>query len=248
MMKTVAIISSQAFSLVNFRGALIKKLVDANIRVYALAPDFTDEFRKMVAMLGATPVDFRLARTSVNPLRDVFDMIGLAVLLRRLRPDVALGYFIKPVIYGTLAAWLARVPRRIALIEGLGYVFTPAGLVLSWPRRLLLYSVSWLYRIALTRAHQVIFLNGDDVAEFVAHGLVAEQKVVLLGGIGVDLDEWYAAPQVTKPVTFLLAARLLHEKGITEYAEAAKMVKAKHTEVRFVLLGGLDQNPGGLSQ
>jgi glycosyltransferase involved in cell wall biosynthesis len=233
---------------VNFRGALIKKLVDANIRVYALAPDFTDEFRKMVAMLGATPVDFRLARTSVNPVRDVFDMIGLAVLLRSLRPDVALGYFIKPVIYGTLAAWLARVPRRIALIEGLGYVFTPAGLVLSWPRRLLLYSVSWLYRIALTRAHQVIFLNGDDVAEFVAHGLVAEQKVVLLGGIGVDLDEWYAAPQVTKPVTFLLAARLLHEKGITEYAEAAKMVKAKHTEVRFLLLGGLDQNPGGLSQ
>lgn len=248
MMKTVAIISNQAFSLINFRGALIKKLVDANICVYALAPDFTDEFRKMLVKLGATPVDFRLARAGVNPWRDVIDMLSLAVLLRSLRPDVALGYFIKPVIYGTLAAWLARVPRRVAMIEGLGYVFTPAGTALSWSRRLLRRAVSWLYRIALTRAHQVIFLNRDDVAEFIANGLVAENKVVLLGGIGVDLNEWPAAPQVTKPVTFLLAARLLREKGITEYAEAAKMVKAKHPEARFVLLGGLDQNPGGLSQ
>lgn len=248
MMKTVVIISNQAFSLVNFRGALIKKLVDANIRVYALAPDFTDEFREKVAMLGATPVDFRLARAGVNPWRDVVDMLGLAVLLRGLRPDVTLGYSIKPVIYGTLAAWLARVPRRVAMIEGLGYVFTSAGVALSWSRRLLRHVVSWLYRIALARAHQVIFLNGDDVAEFVAHGLVAENRVVRLGGIGVDLDEWHAAPHVTKPVTFLLAARLLREKGVVEYAEAAKMVKAEHPEVRFVLLGGLDQNPGGLSQ
>jgi glycosyltransferase involved in cell wall biosynthesis len=248
MMKTVAIISNQAFSLVNFRGALIKRLVGANICVYALAPDFTDEFREKVSMLGATPVDFRLARAGVNPWRDVLDMLGLAVLLRSLRPDVALGYSIKPVIYGTLAAWLARVPHRVAMIEGLGYVFTPTGLVLSWSRRLLRRAVSWLYRIALARAHQVIFLNDDDVAEFVAHGLVAKNKVVRLGGIGVDLNEWLAAPQVAKPVTFLLAARLLREKGIAEYAEAAKMVKGRHPEVHFVLLGGLDQNPGGLSQ
>jgi glycosyltransferase involved in cell wall biosynthesis len=247
-MKTIAIISSQAFSLINFRGSLINALVKDNIRVYALAPDYSDEFRQQIVALGAIPVGFQLARTGMNPWRDLCDMFRLAALLRRLRPDVTLGYFIKPVIYGTLAAWIARVPRRVAMIEGLGYVFTLSGTVLSWKRKLLRRAVSLLYRVALVRAHQVIFLNKDDIAEFVGGGLVDGAKVVNLGGIGVDLADWRLTPAVTKPVTFLLVARLLREKGIAEYAGAAKLVKALYPETRFVLLGGLDPNPGALSQ
>ncbi len=247
-MKTLAIISSQAFSLVNFRGSLIKDLAALDIRVYALAPDYNDELRQKVVDLGAHPVDFQLFRTGMNPLRDVLDMLKLAALLRRLRPDVTLGYSIKPVIYGTLAAWIARVPRRIAMIEGLGYVFTPSGMTLSWRRKVLRSAVSWLYRVALARAHRVIFLNKDDIAEFVDGGLVDQVKVAHLGGIGVDLVEWSPVSSFTKPVTFLLAARLLREKGIVEYADAARQVKALYPDVRFVLLGALDQNPGGLSQ
>ena len=243
-----AIISTQAFSMLNFRGPLIRDLVAAGVQVHALAPDYDDELRQKIQSLGANPVDFQLTRTGMNPVRDGIDTLRLSLLLRRLRPDVTLGYFIKPVIYGTLAAWLARVPHRVAMIEGLGYVFTVSNDRQSWRRKILKSIVSSLYRLSLVRAHKVIFLNKDDLAEFVAARLVREDKAVNLGGIGVDLSDWPVAPTHVQPVTFLLAARLLREKGIVEYAEAARLVKVRHSEVRFVLLGGLDPNPGGLSQ
>ena len=247
-MKSIAIIGSQAFSLVNVRGALIRDLVARGVNVFALAPDFDDELRFAISELGAHPVDFKLVRTGMNPLRDGLDAIGLALLLRRLRLDVTLTYFIKPVIYGTMAAWLARVPRRVGMIEGLGYVFAPSVSGETWRRRWLRGSVTRLFKLSLAKAHKVIFLNSDDVSEFVGKGVVEESKAINLGGIGVDLNEWQEAPVVKKPVTFLLAARLLREKGIVEYAEAARRVKAIHPDARFILLGGLDSNPGALGR
>lgn len=246
-MKSIAMVSSQAFSLVNFRGTLINALIARGVRVYALAPDYSDEIRQQIVALGGIPVDFRLTRTGINPLRDILDMFGLAAILRDLRPDITLGYFVKPVIYGTLAAWIAQVPRRVAMIEGLGFVFTTSGMAFSWRRRLLRSAVSWLYRVALARAHRVVFLNRDDIADFVRAGLVDEHKVNLLGGIGVDLDDFHITASVETPVTFLLVARLLREKGILEYADAARLVKAQHPNTRFILLGGLDPNPGALA-
>jgi glycosyltransferase involved in cell wall biosynthesis len=245
-MKTIAIISSQAFSLINFRGPLIVALVAEGKRVYALAPDYSDELRQQVKLMGAEPIDYNSTRTGLTPVMDCFGTIRLSIVLRRLRPDVTFSYFIKPVIFGTLAAWLVQVAHRVAMIEGLGYVFTDDGQVWSYKRRLLRVGVSWLYKLALSLAHQVIFLNKDDIAEFVNGGLVAPAKVSCLGGIGIDLNDWPFSAPCTQPITFLLAARLLREKGITQYADAARIVKAKYPEVRFVLLGGLDPNPGGL--
>ena len=123
-MKTLAIISNQAFSLINFRGDLIKALVRSGASVYALAPDYDRLTREQVTQLGAVPVAYALSRTGMNPLKDFCDALSLTKTLRSLRPDTTLCYFIKPVIYGTLAAWLAKVPRRVAMIEGLGFVFT----------------------------------------------------------------------------------------------------------------------------
>jgi glycosyltransferase involved in cell wall biosynthesis len=247
-MKTIAIISNQAFSLINFRGPLIKKLVVEGARVYALAPDYCDELRTQVETLGAEPIDYNFSRTGINPVADGFNMLRLAIVLRSLRPDVTFAYFIKPVIFGTLAAWLVQVPHRVAMIEGLGYVFTDDGDVWSHQRRLLFIGVSWLYKLALSLSHRVIFLNKDDIAEFVNGGLVASAKVSCLGGIGIDLNEWPFSTPCTQPITFLLAARLLREKGIIQYADAARIVKSQYPEVRFVLLGGMDHNPGGLQK
>jgi len=247
-MKSIAIISVQAFSLINFRGTLIKALVESGVRVYALAPDYNDSLMRQIKILGAEPVSINTSRTGMNPVRDTFDMLKLVFVLRKLQPDVTLGYFIKPVIFGTLAAWLAGVPRRVAMIEGLGYVFTDTGEIESRKRRLLKIGVSWLYQLALFRAHKVIFLNKDDTNEFVNTGLVDENKVSCLGGIGVDLGEWSATLPCTEPITFLLAARLLREKGIVQYARAARLVKTQYPKVRFILLGALDSNPGGLQE
>ncbi|MCX8207546.1 MAG: glycosyltransferase family 4 protein, partial [Methanothrix sp.] len=208
--------------------------------------DYDENTIASVRALGAEPLSFSLSRTGMNPIRDLADMISLAFMLRKLRPDVTLGYAIKPVIYGTLAAWLAGVPQRFAMIEGLGYVFTPPEGREPLKRRALRRMVELLYRAALSRATRVFFLNRDDVQEFLGRGLVSSEKAFLLGGIGVDLDEWKPAPSVNHPVTFLLAARLLREKGLAEYAEAARLVRSRYPDTRFILLGGLDTNPGGL--
>jgi glycosyltransferase involved in cell wall biosynthesis len=242
----LVIITTQAFSLANFRGSLIASLVARGVEVYAVAPDYSADSRGAVEALGAHAVDCSFSRTGINPVLDFIDTLRLSFLLKRLRPDVTLGYFIKPVIFGTLAAWLARVPLRVAMIEGLGYVFTDSGTPASIGRRLLRSLVCGLYRVALARAHKVIFLNEDDLNEFLEARLVGPSKAIKLGGIGVDLQAMPLTASVTHPVTFLLAARLLREKGILEYAAAARKVKLIHPETRFVLLGGVDPNPGGL--
>lgn len=243
----ICIIGNQASSLINFRGSLIEYMVEYGSDVFALAPDYDEDTRKVVRSLGAEPVDYSLSRTGMNPLKDASDMVHLALLLRRLKPDITLGYAIKPVIYGTLAAWLARVPQRFAMIEGLGYVFTPADGTTPLKRRMLRGAVIMLYAIVLRRANLVFFLNKDDIDEFSKSRVIPHKKAFLLGGIGVDLNEWAPAPPVTRPVKFLLAARLLREKGIVEYAKAARLIKQKHHDTRFVLLGSLDTNPGALS-
>lgn len=244
----LALISSQAFSIGNFRGPLVRDLAQAGVEVFALAPDYDDRQRDIVRALGAQPVDISLDRTGMNPLRDGLDMLRLAAVLRRLRVDTSFAYFIKPVIYGTLAAWLAGVPRRFALIPGLGYVFTHSGEYLPWRRRLLQAGVSRLYRTALARADRVVFQNPDDVEAFVTASWVAADRAICIRGTGVNLTEWSPTPPVLEPVTFVLAARLLREKGIAEFAEAARRVKARHPEARVVLLGDLDPNPGGFSR
>ena len=247
-MCTLAIITSHAPSLVQFRAPLIGELRSKGVRVLALAPNFDEHTRAAVERLGATPVDCPMARTGMNPIRDAYNTWRLFVLLRSVRPDIFLGYFVKPVIFGTLAAWLAGVPRRFAMIEGLGFVFTTYGSALSIKRRMLRKLVLWLYKLGISRADRVIFLNPDDKNELVGEGVLPISKGFLLGGIGVDLDRWKGSQPVLDPVTFLMVARLLREKGVVEYAEAARIVKKKHPNVRFILLGSLDDNPGSITE
>lgn len=242
----LALITSQAISLLNFRGPLIAEMVARGVEVFAIAPDFDDQVRKSVSAIGAVPIDCRFSRTGINPLYDLVAVLRLARVLRRVEVDVVLGYFIKPVIFGTLAAVIARVPHRFCMIEGLGYVFTPAEGLESLRRKSLRILVSLLYKFALKYVRKAFLLNDDDVSEMIGRGLLQKTQVIKLGGIGVDLQEWLPAPPFKGPITFVLAARLLREKGILDFVEAARIVKESHPEVNFVLLGGLDSNPGGL--
>jgi len=245
-MKRVVILSNQAFSLVNFRGSLIKELTHSGHEVIAMAPDISPALQNELMKLGAKSEHIPLSRTGLNPWIDFTNMVFLAFRLRNIKPDILLSYSIKPVIFGVLAAWIVRVPLRVALIEGLGYVFTPTTEKMSLMRRTLGILVRCLYWIALKGAHTVIFLNRDDAQEFINGYLVSESKVVVLGGIGVDLDEWAYTPVPFGEICFIMVARLLREKGVNEYLAAAKLVKAQYPSARFVLLGALDINPGAL--
>lgn len=243
----LAIITNQAFSIGNFRGSLVREMVSRGMTVYALAPDYDDVNRNSVMSLGAIPVDSPISRTGMNPLRDILDLFRLAILLRRLQLNASLAYFIKPVIYGTLAARLAAVPKRFALIEGAGYVFADDENP-SMRRRLLRAFVTWLYRLGLSQSNRVFMLNTDDKRLFVSERMVSAVKVQLLDGIGLDLDHYQVAKPVLQPICFILVARLLREKGIYVYIDAARRVKALHPGVRFLLLGGVDLNPGSVTE
>ena len=118
-MPTLALITAHAGTLTGFRASLIRALHARGVRVLALAPNFDDASCAAVRALGAEPIDSPMARTGMNPLVDARNAWQLTRLLRRLRPDVALGYMIKPVVFGSIAAKLAGVPHRVAMVEGL---------------------------------------------------------------------------------------------------------------------------------
>jgi glycosyltransferase involved in cell wall biosynthesis len=245
--KSLAFITSQAFSISNFRGSLIRELIEKGITVYALAPDFDDVSRSAVTALGALPLDSSLSRAGMNPIRDFFDTCRLSRQLAQLKLDATFAYFIKPTIYGSLAAWVAGVRNRFAMIEGAGYVFNEQqGQKIRG--RILRKIVIWLYSLALRHVHRVFLLNRDDRQLFSETGMVDANKVVLLNGIGVDLDFFSVRAPVIQPICFLMIARLLREKGVYEYVDAARIVKSSYPDVRFLLLGTVDVNPGSLSQ
>jgi glycosyltransferase involved in cell wall biosynthesis len=244
---SIAFITSQAFSLHNFRGPLIRALVHKGVKVFALAPDYNEASRAEVIALGAEPLDAPMSRAGMNPLKDARDLWRLRQQLVKLRVDASFTYFIKPVIYGTLAARLAGISRRFAMIEGAGYVFIDQDDA-SFLRRLLRFILMGLYRFALQSASLVFLLNLDDYALFVDGGMVAADKVVLLNGIGVDLDYFSPQPVNFEPICFMMAARLLRTKGVYDYIAAARLVKAQYPEIRFLLLGSVDVNPDSLAQ
>jgi glycosyltransferase involved in cell wall biosynthesis len=243
----IGLITSQAFSLVNFRGPLIRHWVARGIEVHAFAPDYSEETRAAVHELGAKPVDFSMARASIQPLRDVRDFVGLIKLIRRLRPDATMAYFVKPVIYGTLAARIAGIRRRYVLIEGAGYLFCELPGGVSAKIRILRRIVTHMYGIALSGALKVFFLNSDDLDLFNELKLVSARQSVLLGGIGVELDRYVPVEHRPGPLTFLLAARLLVPKGVRDYVAAARRVRGQYANVRFVLLGSPDLNPASVT-
>ena len=241
------IIANDAFSLLNFRAPLMKAVLTQGWSVTALAPNFSPETRAAVVALGATPVDFPMSRTGMNPLRDAQTLMTLTRLLRSLRPDRVFAFAVKPVIYGMLAAAIARVPRRYGLIAGLGY-----GLVKSptagWRQALTGKAVRSLTRVAMRQASQVFLQNPDDLHDLRRWGVLDGGKGLVIGATGVDPDIWVPQPLPEGPPVFLLVARMLREKGIVEYAEAARRIRQDRPDARFLLLGGLDSNPGGLDQ
>ena len=240
--KRVVVIGGQAFSLVNFRSELMQDMQACGCEVYALAPEIDADSRQKLESHGIRPVEISLSRTGLNPFKDILDIVKLWRTLSRIKPDVVFSIAIKPVIYGSWAALLSGVPKRFALIPGLGYAFS-AEVQGRW---LIGRAVRMLYRFAICFDHGVLMQNQDDAREFVAGKIVSRDKILAIHATGVNLETWTQAPVSGDRVTFLIAARLLPEKGIRYFVEAARRIKADHPEARFVVLGGLDANPSAI--
>ena len=230
-------------SLLHFRGPLIQALLDCGLEVHVAAPDLQEgsDLRTRLEAKGLVVHSIPLLRTGMNPLADLKTLFALWCLMHRIRPNYVMGYTIKPVIYGSIAAWLARVKNRYALITGLGYAFQGER-----QRGTLRSLVQRLYVIALQRTHKVFFQNPDDEALFRSKGIIQSSvPSVVLNGSGVDVAAFDLVPLPSEPV-FLLIARLLGDKGVREYVEAAREIRLARPDVKFLLVGWIDKNPDAI--
>jgi glycosyltransferase involved in cell wall biosynthesis len=229
--RRVVLAGNSSWNIVNFRSGLIHALKAAGYEPVVIAPVDPAAEQRM-AQLGVERIVIGMERSGLNPFADLRLMLTYRRLLKNLRPIAYLGFTIKPNIYGGIAARFAGVPL-IANISGLGTVFLKRG----W----LLALVSRLYRFAFKQAAVTFFQNPDDLALFVDRGLVNQAQARLLPGSGVDLERFQPAPPMPGPDTFLFIGRLLGDKGVREFVEAARIVQSEVPEVRFQLLGPIDE-------
>ena len=227
--RTAVLAANSAWNIVNFRRPLVDALRKAGWRVIALAPD--DGHAAAVVALGAEFQPIGIASSGTSPIADGRLFVEYLATLRRLRPQAFLGFTVKPNIYGSLAARLLGI-RTINNISGLGTAFMTGGAL----NRL----VTALYRLALRKSHRVLFQNPEDQSLFVEKGLVRPGQTALVPGSGIDLRHFQPpaeAPARQKPFRFLFVGRLLRDKGLIEFAEAARLLRPAWPEAQFAILG-----------
>ncbi|VVT22523.1 Glycosyl transferase [Sphingomonas sp. EC-HK361] len=245
----IVILSSLSMSLINFRGALIARMATEGHDVVACAPDAEPEVVAALARMGVRFSLTPMARAGTNPVRDLATLWTYLRLIRRERADMVVAYTQKPIIYGGLAARIAtrlgRPVRFHAIMSGLGYVFSSE----ADSRGLLRRAVSWLYRQGVRRAERIFVFNGDDRADMIAYRIVdADQPVVQVPGSGVDTRHYAEQPMPGTPTTFLMMGRLMRDKGVGDYVAAARSIRARWPDTRFLLLGRPEtENPTGYS-
>lgn len=248
-MRKIILLNNISQNILGFRKHLIKFLIAHNYIVYAMATDYTDKTKQKVIDLGAIPVDYSFARGGLNPFADLKNMKQLEKIFKDIDPDILLSSFSKPVIFGTLAAKKAKVPKIIAMLEGLGYTFTEHPNGQSLKTKIIKYIQIFLYKIALPKADTIIFLNPDDPKDLLEKYHIKTKKQEILGAIGLNLNDYKYSPPPTDPISFIFIARLLREKGIFEFLQAAEKIKTKYPHVIFNVIGSLDtENPGGLKK
>lgn len=230
-------------SLLNFRGPLLQALHRAGYDVIAAAPSESSDVPAALLDMGIRFQPVSIERAGLNPIADVMSLRRLRALFERERPEVILSYTIKPVIYGSLAAGQAKVPRIYALITGLGAAYHSSGV----KGFILKETATQLYRLALKRCTKIFVQNQDIANLFQRRHITSSQKLIVVPGSGIDVGHYAAADFVTGRPVFLVLARMLRDKGIAEYVAAAKIVKLHEPAARFLLVGDTDSNPAAIS-
>lgn len=238
----ILIISPKNKTVYNFRGDLVKDMIAAGHEVYVTGPN-RDFYEEVMALGIKEFFEISLVKDNTNPLGDLRYLKQLKKRIKALKPDMVFSYTVKPVIYGSLAAASAGVKHIYGMVTGLGRAYSATG-----AKAMLVRAVTkQLYRFALKKCNKVIFQNPDDSRELVEMGSLEQSKVCLVNGSGVNMERFSKAPLPEKPV-FLMVSRIIREKGVLDYCEAAKTVKADHPQARFVLLGAFDNAIGGLGR
>lgn len=242
---TVLVIASLAWSLVNFRLDLMRRMIANGHRVLAAAPDFETETETALRAAGIEPLTVPMQRTGLNPLSDLRTLRALRKLFRDRRPDLILPYTMKPIVWGSLAARQEGNIRCHPLFTGLGYAFSepnPTG-----KRRIVRRIAIGLHRYALSQIRLGFYYNGADLADLRRFGMIPDSaRMMPVPGSGVDTERFAPTPLPKGVPVFLFVARMLHSKGIEDLIEAARILRREGREFRLELLGPTDSNPDAI--
>ena len=231
MSLNILIVSNTSWYLYNFRLGLISLFLERGYQVFTLAPE--DEFSFKLGKSGCHHIHLEMDNKGLNPIRDLMMKKRLSERYKEINSDLILHYTIKPVIYGSMAASNLGIPF-VNNITGLGTTFIKRNWV-TW-------LVKRLYRTSQKNANHVFFQNADDKELFSREKLIPENvPQEIIPGTGIDTDHFNVRPYPEgNPVTFLLIARVLWDKGVGEFVEAARQLRLEFSDVRFQLLGFLD--------
>jgi len=240
--KKILISLNTAWNLLNFRAGLIGGLISSGYEVVAVAPK--DEYVVKLELLGCRFIHLEMDNQGTHPIRDLLLLWRFFRLLNTEKPDLCLFYTVKPNVYGSLVSSFCGIPF-INNVSGLGAVFIQGG----WLRRF----VSSLYKLAFRNSYRVFFQNRDDLGLFLENKLVKVELTDVLPGSGINLHHFTPADDTDRkslntPFRFLLIARMLKDKGVAEFVNAAQLLKESGVKAEFCLLGFLDvQNPAAIS-
>lgn len=240
-MKHVLIIASYGPSLINFRFDLIKKLLSKGhkVSVASTKDGFTENLQKKLIDLDIKIEFFLLSRSNLKLLENFGSLFAIYKIIKNLKPDVVMSYTSKPVIFSGICLRFFPKIKYFPLITGLGSIFTEVNLIRNF---FIKYLVIYLYKLSLKSSVNIIFQNKDDQLLFLELKIINQkQPSSIVNGSGINLNSYPLFELPSKPV-FLMIARLLISKGIREYIEAAKIVKANFPNVRFQLMGKLENN------
>ncbi len=232
----IAVVANATWNIYNFRLNILDVLLANDFEVFVVAPVdkyifYKEDFPEIVHI----PIK-KLSRDGTNPVKEIILINEFVQIYKKIKPDIILHYTIKPNIYGGIAAGILSIPS-IAVVTGLGYAFIHKGIIQSITRL--------LYRFSSRYHKKIIFENTDDLELFVKGRLIKANKGISIKGCGVDIEYFSPVEQNGKnkdKIIFTFIGRLLYDKGVVEFVEAAKIIKKEYKNAEFWLIGEIDKN------
>lgn len=227
----IAIVLNTSWNIYNFRMGLIRKLIEEGHEVHVIAPK--DEYSCKLVEVGCIYHKVRMDSRGANPIKDSALIAELFLIYRNVNPDAVLHFTIKPNIYGSIAAALLNIPV-VNNVCGLGTVFLKKNFISRM--------AEFLYRVSFRTPKKVYFQNSHDKTLFIDRKLIKQEKTDILPGSGINLNHFLPKAFLrNKEFSFLMISRLIYDKGVVEFIEAARMLKEEGVQAKFKLLGAIDE-------
>lgn len=235
----IAIVTHKTRNLAKTRKKLIQALMNKNCEVIGICPE--EEYLEELEKMGVKTRLVKTNRISANIFGAISYFFRLVKVLKEEKPDIVFNYTIKPCIFGTLAAKVAKVPRIYSMVTGMGYVYSTD----IFKVRVIRAFCNLGYKFVLRFNTRVIFQNKEDRQEFIDKKYIKESKAFIVDGSGVDLEKFKMC-KLPNNFNFLMIARTLEVKGVKEFCEAAEIIKNKYKDVSFTLVGEIEKNYRGV--